>query len=98
MQKLSGNKKGLQFQTWLAVAIGIGGGIVFIAVLALVLATVKTASAEGNYTAIVGNGLTFLTNLTGQLGTVGTVAGVLLLVGLLALSGIGGYAMYKKSM
>lgn len=98
MKQLAGNKKGLQFQTWLAVAIGIGGGIVFIAILALVLATVKSASSEGNYTTIIGNGLTFMTNLTSQLGTVGTVAGVLLLVGLLALSGIGAYGMYKKNM
>lgn len=89
-------KRGMQFNVWLAVVVGIGGGIMAIAVLAIVLAAFKTGTTDPNATLIIGYGQQFLANTTSQLPTVGTVAGVLLLVGLIALAGFGAYGFYKS--
>lgn len=89
------NKKGLSAGGWMSAGIGIAGGIMIIAVLAIVLGAFKAATTDPNATLIIGNGQTFLANLSDQLPTVGTVAGVLLLLGLVVAGGMFGYSKMK---
>ena len=86
----------MDVNSWIGIGMGLGVGVILLGVLAIVLAAFNDATTDGNATAIIGNGQTFLNNFTTQFGTIGTVAGVLLLFGLVIASGLGGYYMYNK--
>lgn len=91
IKTLVNDKRGLQVAQWMGVVVGIAGGVVIIAVLAIVLSAFEGATDNAFASQAINNSLTFINNTTSQLGTVGTIAGVLLLLGLIVVAGVFGY-------
>lgn len=89
-------KKG-QTNVFMALVMGLGIGIVAIAILAIMLQAFKDSQTANSIGAnISGDGLTFLDNTTSQFGTAGTILGVSLLLVIIGAIGFGAYAGYQK--
>ena len=108
--KMLQQKRGFS-KLWFMILVGLGVGILTIAILAIILGALRTSTITNTvgcntststftncpteYNVTV-DGLTFLDNTTSQLGTAGTIMGVILLLLIIGALGFGGYAAYQK--
>jgi hypothetical protein len=82
---------------FMSVVLGIGIGVVTIAVLAIMLGAFRTSLTANSYEYnVTSRGLSFLDESTKQFSTAGTITGVTLLLAIIALIGFGAYAGYQK--
>lgn len=86
-----------QVGSWGGIAMAVGGGVLGIAVLAIVLQAFRDSqTVNSSAYNITQGGLSFLTNATEQFGTAGTILGVMLIVAIVGIFGFLGYQQLGK--
>lgn len=89
------NSKG-QATQWVTIILALAGGLLTLAIFALVLVKVQAADTDSTFVTIMNNTVLFTKNFTAQFPTIGTIAGVLVLLALVIGGGMFGYSKMKS--
>ena len=97
MQIRSITAKKAQSNAIVTTIVGLGIGVIVIAVIAIMLGAFQDGLTTNSYEYnVTTRGLSFLDNATSKFATAGTIVGVLFLLGILGGGAFLGYSAYKK--